>query len=679
MAIADPRLVELLTRPVNDVLLDRAVRHAVFLERFKTGQVNRVLGFLNDEVFPEITEQVRSRLGRIAARGFDTGLHSTKRLRDLEQAVAGELASGMRTARKEFTGQMQAFAKVESQWQANVLSQTTKPWLEFDWNVPNARALNSIVTARPFNGKIMRTWFRDVEQSTRRNIGGAINRGIALGETNEQIARRLTGTRARSFTDGVYQTTRHNARTTVRTAVTHVSNHAREATYAENGDVVKGVQWVSTLDDRTTFICMGLDGQVFKINEGDRPPAHPQCRSTTVAVLKSWKELGINLKEAPASTRAALSGQVPSEITYPSWFKQQPAAFQREVLGPSRFNLFKEGRFTLDRFVDGTGKTLNLNQLRTVEGLTKTKRPRKQSTPRPANTPPKLAAPKPANATGEATRKALLGDSSVKAAGEALDKLNKRADVLIAELRSIRTLKTGATVERFEELRRELVGIRKELQRAGATARKAALKHLEVKNGAQISLLKDRSKLRDKTFSSRLDVAQNFLSKVISRDRIDRLNIDFERIRKGSRSYATRGKIHVAGGADFRVFVHEMGHVLEFADTEVTRRANAFLWKRAAADPKGLQRLSRITGNSRYGVRELAWEDKFINPYIGRDYRRGSFAGVSKPGTVTPGVVGPATEVVSMGLELLYADPVGFARKDPGMFDFIVDLLRGAP
>jgi hypothetical protein len=36
-----------------------------------------------------------------------------------------------------------------------------------------------------------------------------------------------------------------------------------------------------------------------------------------------------------------------------------------------------------------------------------------------------------------------------------------------------------------------------------------------------------------------------------------------------------------------------------------------------------------------------------------------------------------ATEVVSMGVEYLYADPAKFARDDPEHFRFIVNLLRG--
>ncbi len=36
-----------------------------------------------------------------------------------------------------------------------------------------------------------------------------------------------------------------------------------------------------------------------------------------------------------------------------------------------------------------------------------------------------------------------------------------------------------------------------------------------------------------------------------------------------------------------------------------------------------------------------------------------------------------ATEVLSMGLEFMYNRTAEFARRDPEMFDFIFDLVRG--
>ena len=87
------------------------------------------------------------------------------------------------------------------------------------------------------------------------------------------------------------------------------------------------------------------------------------CRSTSVPVLKSWKELGIDLKEFPEGTRATYDGQVPANITYNEWLKGKDSTFQDKVLGPTRAKLFREG-MPVDRFVNKAGDRLTLDELR---------------------------------------------------------------------------------------------------------------------------------------------------------------------------------------------------------------------------------------------------------------------------------------------------------------------------
>jgi hypothetical protein len=153
----------------------------------------------------------------------------------------------------------------------------------------------------------------------------------------------------------------------VRTATNHFTTQAREITYAENADVVKGVRWVSTLDTRTSFTCIDLDGRVFEPGVGPRPPAHYNCRSTTVPILKSWKELGLSLPDSPAGTRASMDGQVPSTLTYRDWLSRQPTGIQNEVLGPKLGPLFRAGR--LERLTDRNLRPLTVREVLHREGI----------------------------------------------------------------------------------------------------------------------------------------------------------------------------------------------------------------------------------------------------------------------------------------------------------------------
>jgi hypothetical protein len=87
------------------------------------------------------------------------------------------------------------------------------------------------------------------------------------------------------------------------------------------------------------------------------------CRSSSVPVVKSWKELGIDIDDATPSTRASLDGQVPAEQTYGEWIKKQSAARQDQVLGPTRGALLRNGGVAVDMFYTDRGRFLTLKEL----------------------------------------------------------------------------------------------------------------------------------------------------------------------------------------------------------------------------------------------------------------------------------------------------------------------------
>jgi hypothetical protein len=64
-----------------------------------------------------------------------------------------------------------------------------------------------------------------------------------------------------------------------------------------------------------------------------------------------------------------------------------------------------------------------------------------------------------------------------------------------------------------------------------------------------------------------------------------------------------------------------------------------------------------------YSSRERTRVDRFIDPYMGKNYVWGGRR--------------YATEILSMGLEMYYSDPIRLAREDPEYFDFIYAVTRG--
>ena len=119
-------------------------------------------------------------------------------------------------------------------------------------------------------------------------------------------------------------------------------------------------------------------------------------------------------------------------------------------------------------------------------------------------------------------------------------------------------------------------------------------------------------------------------------------------------------KVRISRKDKARVLIHEMGHWIQQKSARVHREAQAFYARRTAGEP--LQRLRNLQPQFGYKFSEVTRVDKFSDPYIGKWY------GANQQG-----------EIISMGVDMLYTDPLKFALNDPDYFDFIVRMLRGLP
>ncbi len=365
MARRDPRIA-LLGRSAAEEIADASIRHLVFLQRLSNQERNQIIGFINRQVLPDLTAKLTVHLERIRGRGVDSNVFRTAALKRMIRAFSSGLQDGMNDALGLLVKDLRELGQMESAVALKHIKSAMP--IDFALVAPNLPEIHSAITSRPMQGALLRDWWRGVGRSAQLSFERQLTIGLAEGESTVDIVRRIRGIPGGA--PGVYGTLRRNTEAIVRTAINHVSTQAREITYLANNDLIKSVMIVATLDARTTDICISLDGKVFEVMEGPRPPFHMQCRTTTTPVLKSFEELGLRRVDFPASTRASMNGQVPSSVTYPEWLKGQPAAFQNEVLGPTRARLFRQGKVAGDRFVNNQRQTLTLEQLRRREGLT---------------------------------------------------------------------------------------------------------------------------------------------------------------------------------------------------------------------------------------------------------------------------------------------------------------------
>ena len=343
---------------VNDAIRDLEIRHQVHLQRLSSGLLSQLIRIL-DNADAEI-------VAKLLARGATLeGSFTSVRLEKLLEAIREINHEAHVLVGRELRKELLAVAGYESRYQQQLI-QSVLP-IRWDFVSPSAELLKAAVTARPFQGRLLKEWVSELDEAKFRRLRDAVRFGVVQGETVDQIVRRVRGTRAMRYADGVMQIGRRGAEAMVRTAVAHTTTVGRNELYQANSDLIAGEQWVSTLDTRTCPQCMGLDGQRFEIGKGKQTPAHIGCRCIRVPVTKSWRDLGFDIDDQPPATRASMSGQVSATETYGSWLKKQPASVQDEALGPTRGALFRKGGLPVDRFTNRVGDELTLDQLRRLD------------------------------------------------------------------------------------------------------------------------------------------------------------------------------------------------------------------------------------------------------------------------------------------------------------------------
>ncbi|WP_298983475.1 minor capsid protein [uncultured Roseibium sp.] len=362
---------------VNEKLENSAVRHAVFLERYKTGTVKKILDLLA-ESDADIQAQIYRLDDNYTRRRLEAVIRS---IREINEQVYAELNRRLGGELEEFAVDEMTFALGQLDAalpaQLKAIIEFTAPATEVLFVSAEKKFGNSLI-----QGKELSNWFDDLAQADSSRLAQALRLGFVQGEGIEKLTRRAIGTKSLRYKDGAREVSRRNTRALVRTAINTASTNAREEVYDANAALMKGVRWVSTLDGRTSDICAARDGKVYPLKKGPRPPAHFNCRSTTTPILKSWEELGFNkaqpepgvrpylkdtrrLKDIPKSQRSELVGKVRSDETYQQWLKKQDAEFQDDVLGPAKGKLFRKGDLSLDKFVDeGTTRSYSLAELR---------------------------------------------------------------------------------------------------------------------------------------------------------------------------------------------------------------------------------------------------------------------------------------------------------------------------
>lgn len=406
--ISDPKIRALVTGEklaqeakvagtINEMYRDAALRHQIGVRRYSSGVAMKVSNLL-EKADADLTEKLRKRLLQFNGKPVDV---TSERWTSLLGDIRALRSETIKTLSNTVTPELIDLGQHEAEGELATLNSIVP--LEVEFAAVSAAQLRAIATETPFNGHLLKDWFDTLEQSDQKALVQTLQIGMVQGEPVDDIVRRIVGTRANKYTDGVLSITRRNAQAVVRTAINHVSNTARNYIWEENPTIIGAKIWSATLDGRTSAICRARDGHGTPNGKGElptgiapldpptvRPPAHVNCRSTMVAYIdgtglvgnrpfvtdvrtrkkreidfkKMAKEQGRPIQEIRAEWAAKNVGQVPASTTYQEFLSRQSKEFQDNVLGPTKARIFREGKLKLDQFVDRSGNELSLTQLK---------------------------------------------------------------------------------------------------------------------------------------------------------------------------------------------------------------------------------------------------------------------------------------------------------------------------
>lgn len=404
--------------------------------------------------------------------------------------------------------------------------------------------------------------------------------------------------------------------------------------------------------------CLALDGTIYETSEV--MALHPIDRCSQIPIVKGFP--------------------LPRFQTGEEWFKNQSPAVQLEMMGKKRLEAWQNGRFQFKQLAtvgehEVWGPTAQVTAVADLlkggggRGSGNGKRPAvpvEITTPEPKRPSAEEARIAVAEANEQFSSKLTQAENGVTSAQAQFKNAMITQNEFIASSRGLKAAKARtewADIEGATTTAVANVSAAKALVDAISQERSIALRSaLRVDNPAKIEIEYASKFAKGDGRKTAVETGVAEFENLVDASLID-FPLSVKKGGGGRSFFSPSGNdINMTVSAGAKTVVHEMGHWLEHNNTAVREAVHEFYRQRTKDEPP--IPLSRATGNVSYRSNEKTLVDKFIDPYMGKIY-------TNRDGEIY------ATEILSMGLELYYKDPIRLATEDPEYFDFIYNVVRG--
>ena len=360
-------------------LIDALSQHQAYLYRASTQSVNELTDQLNklsnaqllrlSELLEDLTESERKALQGL---NFSSKGKASRNIEEVKTILNEWFKSIDQDLSSEFEKSAVSLAVYEASYTSNLIANSVA--------VVSGEKIYKTIKKTPYaGGQLVDYLFKDIASSLRKKVEYVIRDGISQGQTNQQIVQRIKGKKSLDYKDGILKTTEYEIERQVRTARSHISTATYIDTYKALG--YEYVKVVATLDGRTCKYCASIDGKVYHIDDPTRPrfPVHPHNRTTYVGCDKDGNIAGQRpfvmderkVKDIPKEERNHLIGQLDANTSFKEFFEQSDEFFKKTWLGKSKYELYKKGEYSIDKFADPLNKRgYTLAELRALDKKT---------------------------------------------------------------------------------------------------------------------------------------------------------------------------------------------------------------------------------------------------------------------------------------------------------------------
>lgn len=215
------------------------------------------------------------------------------RLEAIKEQIRLEVMS---TAPREEAISKRAYSSVAKESYKNMQSDFAKQGITPAFSTLDTETTEAILKSRWYGGNYStRIWGNTSKLAIQLPtiLGGALSSGESYQTTSRTLRDRF-GVR-------LYEATR-----LVRTEGNYIHGQAELQSYVDDG--IEEYEYHAEMDERTSTICRSLNRKRYKVSEAvvgeNFPPMHGNCRSTTVAILRTDKE-GVRKQKIAREDRLA--------------------------------------------------------------------------------------------------------------------------------------------------------------------------------------------------------------------------------------------------------------------------------------------------------------------------------------------------------------------------------------